>query len=139
MFKLFGVGGGNENDYEPLDEDIKENENNIGQVALDVIEKDDSITIIAPIAGIDLKDIDLTIKSSVLQITGKRKKPDIYYEKGILRNNECFWGEFIRNIILPENLDSNHIKAILENNLLIIHIPKLTLNTKNIKIDKITD
>jgi len=139
MFKLFWVWWWNENDYETLDEEIKENENNVWQVALDVIEKDDSITIIAPIAWIDLKDIDLTIKSSVLQITWKRKKPDIYYEKWIIRNNECFWWEFIRNIILPENLDSNHIKAIMENNLLIIHIPKLTLNTKNIKIDKITD
>ncbi|MBT3726591.1 Hsp20/alpha crystallin family protein [bacterium] len=54
-----------------------------------------------------------------------RLKPEIYTINAKVRNNECFWGNFERNIILPENLDFDSIKASLENNLLIITISKL--------------
>jgi HSP20 family molecular chaperone IbpA len=43
----------------------------------------------------------------------------------------------VRNIILPENLALNKIKAIMEDNMLIIKIPKLKFNSKSIKIDRI--
>jgi len=43
----------------------------------------------------------------------------------------------VRNVILPENLDFNKIKAVMENNLLVLRIPKLRYGSQNIKIDKI--
>jgi HSP20 family molecular chaperone IbpA len=55
----------------------------------------------------------------------------------IVRNSECFWGKFVRNIILPENLALNKIKAYMQNNLLVISIPKLKFDTKAIKINKV--
>ncbi|NDK08322.1 Hsp20 family protein [Candidatus Gracilibacteria bacterium] len=137
MFKLFGVSNNNEEEFDELSEEIEETENDLGQISLDIIEKDTSIIIIAPIAGVELKHIDITVNKNILIISGNRKKPLEYYEGNILRNSECFWGEFSRNIILPENMDFDNIKAVMENNLLIVNIPRLNLDSKSIKINKI--
>jgi HSP20 family molecular chaperone IbpA len=39
-------------------------------------------------------------------------------------------------VILPENLALNKIKAYMQNNLLVITIPKLKFDSKAIKINK---
>jgi HSP20 family molecular chaperone IbpA len=70
-----------------------------------------------------------------LTIEGTRKKPEIYSSGIIVRNSECFWWKFKRNVILPENLDFESIKANLENNLLMITIPKLKFSSQSIKIE----
>lgn len=138
MFKLFWIWNWeDETELELLDSENVVKENEIGQVALDIIEKWDSIVIIAPIAGIDIDDIELSVNKTVLTISWKRNKPDVHYEWNIIRNSECFWGPFLRNVILPENMDFDSIKAIMENNLLIINIPKLNFDTKSIKISKV--
>nr|MDD3720341.1 Hsp20/alpha crystallin family protein [Candidatus Gracilibacteria bacterium] len=138
MFKLFGVGNSEDSDdLEILDKEVSKTDDEVGQVALDIIEKGDSIIIIAPIAGIDLDDIDLSVNKTVLTISGNRNKPENYYEGNIIRNSECFWGSFVRNVILPENMDFDNIKAVMENNLLIINVPKLNFDSKSIKINKV--
>ncbi|MDD2871247.1 MAG: Hsp20/alpha crystallin family protein [Candidatus Gracilibacteria bacterium] len=138
MFKLFGVT--NNEEIIELDGEIdisNELENEVGQVALDILETPYEIIILAPIAGIELEDIDLTVNKSVLTIKGFRPKPEIYSDEIIVRNQECFWGKFLRNVILPENLDFDSIKANLENNLLIITIQKLKFSSHSIKIDRV--
>lgn len=138
MFKLFWVWSGDENDdLEVLDREVSNMDNEVWQVALDIIEKWDAIVIVAPIAWVDLDDIDLSVNKSVLTVSWKRNKPENYYEWNIIRNSECFWGSFVRNVILPENMDFDNIKAVMENNLLIINIPKLNFDSKSIKINKI--
>lgn len=137
MFKLFWVSNNNEEEFDELSEEIEETENDLWQISLDIIEKDTSIIIIAPIAWVELKHIDITVNKNILIISWNRKKPLEYYEWNILRNSECFWWEFSRNIILPENMDFDNIKAVMENNLLIVNIPRLNLDSKSIKINKI--
>ena len=67
-----------------------------------------------------------------------RNKPKEFYEHAMeVRNQECFWGRFLRNIILSENMDFSQVKAVMENNLLVVHIPKIRFDSQNIKIDKI--
>lgn len=112
-------------------------ENEVWQVALDILETPYEIIILAPIAGIELEDIDLTVNKSVLTIKWFRPKPEIYSDEIIVRNQECFWWKFLRNVILPENLDFDSIKANLENNLLIITIQKLKFSSHSIKIDRV--
>ncbi len=138
MFKLFWVT--NSDEVIDLDWEIKiseELENNIWQVALDILETPYEIIILAPIAWIELEDIDLTVNKSVLTIKWFRPKPEIYSNDIIIRNNECFWWNFLRNVILPENLDFDSIKASLENNLLIITIQKLKFSKHSIKINRV--
>ncbi|MCD5380733.1 Hsp20/alpha crystallin family protein [Candidatus Gracilibacteria bacterium] len=139
MMKIFGVG---QNNVKILDKDIDErvfeNEQEEGQIALDIIETPKKIKIYAPIAGIELEEIDLTLNKGVLTIKGEREKPSSYYdEDNVVRNLECYWGRFTRNIILPENLDFELVKAVMENNLLKITIPKLHVSAQNIKINRI--
>ena len=109
----------------------------IWQIVVDILEWDLEIIILAPIAGIYLEDIDLSFSNSVLTISWNREKPDIFSENTTIRNSECFWWKFSRNIILPENLDFDSIKATMENNLLIIIIKKLQFTSQNIKIDRV--
>jgi len=139
MFKLFWVTWWDEENenIEILDKEIIENEDNVWQISLDIIEKKDSIIIIAPIAWVKLQDIDLSVNKNVLVISWNREKPMNYYEWNIIRNSECFWWDFNRNIILPENMDFDNIKAVMEESLLIVNIPKINLDTKTIKINKI--
>jgi HSP20 family molecular chaperone IbpA len=115
-------------------------EENIWQVAVDIIETDEILSIIAPIAWVDFADIDISLNKNILTIRGKRSIPEIYHEERVIvRNKECFWWEFVRNIILPENLDFDSIEAQMHNNLLMVSIEKLRFNTQNIKINRLTD
>jgi HSP20 family molecular chaperone IbpA len=142
MFKIFWVWNDEEHDdglkVEVVNSDEEVLDEEVGQVALDILEWEDSIFIIAPIAWVEYEDIDLSINKTVLTIKWHRDKPPEYdIEWIIIRNSECFWWKFIRNIILPENLALNKIKAYMQNNLLVITIPKLRFDTKSIKINKI--
>lgn len=138
MFKLFWVS--KEEEITNLQEDlseVKEMDENVWQVAIDILETTYEIIILAPIAGIELEDIDLSIIKWILTIKWYRPKPEIYSEDIIVRNTECFWWNFVRNVILPENLDFDSVKASLENNLLIVTIQKLQFKSQNIKIDRV--
>jgi len=138
MFKFFWVG--EKVDVAVLDEEIiedKDLEEEIWQVALDILETAKELFIIAPIAGIELEEIDLSFDNNILTIKWDRKKPEIYLDNVVIKNSECFWWNFIRNIILPDNLDFDSIKATLENNLLVITLQKLQFSSKKIEIDRI--
>lgn len=138
MLKMFWIW---KNDEKVLDIELEKDvldEENEWQIALDIIETSSSLVILAPIAWLELDEIDITLNKSKLIISWERTKPDIFYsEDSILRNSECYRWKFSRNIILPENLDFDKIKAVMENNLLIVTIPKLHISTQNIKINRI--
>ena len=145
MFKLFWVWQ-DDSDKElddSMELDISESqeeflEDEIGQIALDVLEWPNEVYIVAPIAWVEYEDLDLTINKTVLTIKWTREKIQEYYiDDVIIRNSECFWWKFSRNIILPENLALNKIKAYMQNKLLVIWIPKLKYDSKSIKINKI--
>ena len=138
MFKFFWVW--EEENVGELNKDIlddKELEVEVWQLALDIMETLYEIIILSPIAWINLDDIDLSFSKSILTIKWFRHKPDIFTDDVITRNSECFWWKFVRNIILPENLDFDSIKASMENNLLIVRIKKLSFASQSIKIDRI--
>lgn len=144
MFKLFWLwNDASESEFKDwIEVEISwEDENkddDVGQVALDIIEAENEIIIIAPIAWVRLENIDLSLNKTVLTIKWRREKPEEFFiENWILRNSECFWWEFVRNVILPENLAMNKIKAYMQENVLVINIPKLKFDSKNIKIDRI--
>lgn len=142
MFKIFWVSS-EQNTSPDLELEVIESKEEIideevGQVALDVLESEDEIFIVAPIAWVEQEQIDLSINKTILTIKWTREKTWEYFMDDIIvRNSECFWGKFVRNIILPENLALNKIKAYMQNNLLVISIPKLKFDTKAIKINKV--
>lgn len=122
-------------EVEVTDEEIVEED--LGQVALDILELDDSIVVIAPLAWVDIDEVDISVSRNILTISWERKTPEIYNSSNKILIQECFFWPYSRSIILPENLALNKIRATMENNLLIIEIPKLQFPSKSIKIDKL--
>lgn len=143
MIKIFGVGEEKQEKEEyyediSIESDAPTIKEEIGQIALDIVETPEALLIVAPVAGIELSDIDVMVQKNTLTIRGMRKKPqDIFGEYAVMKTSECFWGKFMRNIILPENLDFGSVKAMMENNLLVITLPKLRFGSQSVKIDRI--
>lgn len=106
----------------------------VGQLSLDIYQTEKEIIIVAPIAGVEKEDINITVNEDILVVKGNRPSasqiPDEnYYTK------ECFWGSFSRAIVLPKEADIKNISASFEKCVLEIRIPKVeTENNKIIKI-----
>ncbi|MDD2515639.1 MAG: Hsp20/alpha crystallin family protein [Candidatus Gracilibacteria bacterium] len=144
MFKIFNLGGDKDNDgiSDEINIDIDESGSydgveDVGQVAVDILEMEDNLVVVAPLAGMDIEDINIAISKNILTISGERIQPNFYNEASKILVEECFFGLFSRSIILPENLALNKIKASLDNNMLVIEIPKLNFESKTIKINKL--
>jgi len=102
-----------------------------GQLAIDVYQTDKDLVIQSAIAGVKPENLDITMEKDILIIKGSREKP--YKENGDYFSQECFWGLFSREIILPAEVDPNRVKAEIRNGVLTIRIPK-TLREKKRKI-----
>lgn len=143
MLKFFGLGEHSE-DHAHGDGNIhiehtegEEPTLDVGQVALDILDTEDAIVIVAPLAGIDISDIDISVTRNILTISGERIRPPVYGNAQRILVNECFYGPFSRSIILPENLSFNKVSATMEDNLLSVAVPKLNFPSKTIKINKL--
>lgn len=139
MFKIFNVSEKKDDD-KWIDVEIREDdivEEDVWQVALDILELEDSIMIVAPLAWISMEEIDISISKNILTISGTRNRPIFYDNSDKILVEECFFGPFSRSIIMPENLAFNKIRATMENNLLAIEVPKLQFSSKSIKINKL--
>ena len=64
-----------------------------GQLAIDVYQTEKELVIQSAIAGIKLKDLDISIEKDKLTIRGKREKP-AEEEKVNYFYQECYWGPF---------------------------------------------
>lgn len=95
-----------------------------GQLAVDVYQTDGEIVIQAAIAGISPDDLDISIENDVVTIRGNRtsffeeSKKNYFYQ-------ECYWGRFSREIILPEEIDPVHTTATMKQGILTIRLPKI--------------
>jgi len=87
------------------------------------------LIIVAPIAGVKLEDINLSITEDVLTISGKRNL-EFRVPADDYLIQECFWGEFSRSIVLPDHADSSRINASFKDGVLKISIPKTAGNSK---------
>lgn len=107
----------------------------VGQLSLDVYETPKELIIVAPIAGVKMDDINLSLTEDVLTISGKRHLESTVSEEDYLIQ-ECFWGEFSRSIVLPDNADGTKIQASFKDGILRIAIPRNADNNKT-KVIKI--
>ena len=107
----------------------------VPKLTVDVYRNDFTIYIVSTVAGVEAKNLDISLEGNTLCIRGIREKPYSEYGHMVLLE-ECFWGEFYREITINENLDFDAIKASLKEGLLIIEIPILNYsqNSDNIQI-----
>jgi HSP20 family protein len=123
----------------PIESTDEPHGEDIGQIAVDVLETHEGYLVIAPLAGVPRSDVDVTISRNVLTISGNRPEPDIYREAYKVPVKECFYGAFSRSIILPENLALDTIRATIERGMLIITIPYLIMDARSVKVEHIED
>jgi HSP20 family protein len=107
-----------ENEEEWIDEEYEE-----GQLSIDVYQTPENIVVKSTIAGVEPGDIDISINNDMLTIRGKREEKEKVDSDDYLYK-ECYWGSFSRSIILPVEVESNKIEALLENGVLTVILPK---------------
>lgn len=95
-----------------------------GQLTVDVYQTEKELVIQSAVAGIKLKDLDISIEKDKLTIEGKREKPLENEERNYFYQ-ECYWGPFSREIILPAEVDPSRSQATFKEGILTIRIPKI--------------
>jgi len=91
--------------------------------ALDLLEDNDSFTIVCDLPGVSRDNLDVSIAQDVLTIKGEKSlKGDL--KGSSVYKNECWEGRFQRTISLPKPVDSAKIEAVFKNGLLMLTIPK---------------
>jgi HSP20 family protein len=105
-----------------------------GQLNIDMYQTKDNVIIKSTIAGVRPEDIDITVANDMVTIKGSRRKEenisqdDYFYQ-------ECYWGNFSRSVIIPVDIDSEHIEADLKDGILTVIIPKAAkAKTKKVKV-----
>jgi HSP20 family molecular chaperone IbpA len=107
-----------------------------GKLAVDVYQTEGELIIQSAVAGVKVEDLDILIERDLISIRGVREKP--FSEQGDYFTQECYWGPFSREIILPVEVDPNRIEASMKEGVLTIRIPKLLREKKRkIKVKKL--
>jgi len=94
-----------------------------GELVVDVFETGSDFVVSAAIAGVQIKDIDISLEKDMMVIKGNRCDPHDHPDKKYFYQ-ECYWGPFSRKIILPENIDIDAADAQMDKGVLTIKIPK---------------
>ncbi|MDD2732169.1 MAG: Hsp20/alpha crystallin family protein [Candidatus Pacebacteria bacterium] len=95
-----------------------------GQLVVDVYEADGEVVVQSAIAGLKPEDLDISIEKDMIVIKGERKEIREKSDKNYFFQ-ECHWGKFSREIILPVEVDGARAKADLKEGILTIRMPKI--------------
>lgn len=101
-----------------------EEKSDVGELAIDVFQTENSLIIQTAIAGVKPEDLDITIDHDVVSIKGTRKRSEESEGENYLIH-ECYWGAFAREILLPEEVDAGKAEAVLKNGILTLSLPKV--------------
>ena len=101
-----------------------EEENEEGQLTVDVFNTPNEIVIKAIVAGVRPDDLDISITRDMVTIRGRREDSreavdDDYFYK------ELYWGAFSRTILLPQEIEVEEASANEKHGLLTIRLPKI--------------
>ncbi len=95
-----------------------------GELPVDMYQTQDSIVIRALVAGVSPEDLNISITRDMVTLQGQREEvqeaPDEDYF-----HRELFWGSFSRSIVLPEEIIIDEAEAREKHGLLEIILPKL--------------
>ena len=77
---------------------------------LDIIERDDEVVVRAEVAGVDKKDLEVSVTDNSVTIRGSTKE-EHKEEKGDYFRSEITRGEFSRTAALPCDVDGDKARA----------------------------
>lgn len=103
---------------------VREEEEEAGELAVDVYQTPTHIVIKAMIAGVRPEDLDVSITRDMVTVRGKRERHtegtagDFFFQ-------ELYWGAFARTVMLPQEVQIEEAEASEKHGLLTIKLPKL--------------
>lgn len=114
----------------------------VTQLPVDVYQDDCEIVIFAQIPGAEVKDLDVSIEgdNDVITVQGTSHRPlelagireeggEAIIKQGRVAGHEdftleeCVWGKFFRQIILPQEVDASAAQAKVKDGVLVLHLP----------------
>lgn len=105
-----------------------------GELNIDMYQTKDNVIIKSTIAGVKDDNLDITIANDMLTIRGERKREEKIPQEDYFYQ-ECYWGGFSRSVILPVDIDTEHVEADLRDGILTVILPKAAkAKTKKIKV-----
>ncbi|HEX4947361.1 MAG TPA: Hsp20/alpha crystallin family protein [Blastocatellia bacterium] len=91
--------------------------------AVDIYETPEAVEMTFEIPGVKQQDIKVNLENNLLTVTGERKLQHEDRREGYHRV-ERNYGNFLRSFTIPSTVDPNQIKAVFENGLLYLTLPK---------------
>ena len=91
--------------------------------AMDIVETAKELTVTAELAGLDQKDVDVSVEDGVLTIRGQKSDEREHEDKKVYLY-ERNYGSFERSFALPSTVHADDIRAEFEKGVLKIHLPK---------------
>jgi len=123
--KHIGITAQQEDTGEEQDnQDWLEEENEEGQLTVDVFNTPDEIIIKAIVAGVKPDNLDISITRDMVTIRGKREENREVNEEDYFYR-ELYWGAFSRTILLPQEIEVDAAHAAEKHGLLTIKLPKI--------------
>ena len=117
-------------DEEIVEEDNILNEEEEGQLAVDMCQTPKEIIIKTMVAGVKPEDLDISITRDMVTIRGKRL--EIYESNdNDFFHKELYWGSFSRTIILPSEIEIEEAEAVEKHGLLTLTLPKIDKNKQS--------
>lgn len=112
------------------------------QLPVDVYQSDFEIVIFAQLAGMDMETLDVSItgENDVVTIQGKSLRPEHLMHESAHQNGEftleeCHWGDFYRQIILPEEIDPEQAEAKTRDGVLMLRLPLVGKQGKGLRLN----
>lgn len=110
-----------------LRQNIFDEEEEEGQLTVDVYETPTEIVLKTMVAGVKPEDLDVAISRESVTIRGRREE-DRTVAKEDYFHHELYWGSFSRTVVLPTEIDVDEAEAMEKFGLLILRLPKLDKN-----------
>jgi HSP20 family protein len=104
-------------------EETWEEEQPVGQLAVDVYETKERLFVKARTAGVNKADLDVSISDGILTISGTLTSGEEEVEQWHLQ--ECYWGDFSRTLALPVQVKEEEVEAVLKDGVLTIGFTKI--------------
>ncbi len=117
-------------DGDPEERGILDDNEEEGQLTIDVYQTPDEIILKTMVAGVRPEDLDISITRDMVTIKGKREEATDVHEHDYF-HKELYWGAFSRTIMLPEEIDVEEAEALERHGLLTIKLPKIDKSKQN--------
>lgn len=119
---------------ETTDDEVAEesilNDEEEGQLAVDMYQTSSEIIIKTMVAGVKPEDLDIAITRDMVTIRGKRAEAYETDENDFF-HKELYWGSFSRTIILPAEVEIEEAEASEKHGLLTLILPKIDKNRQS--------